>query len=285
MKHLISKLNKNHKGMAMIIVLTVAFVVLISVGTAAAIIANNLNRSGGQAARGNVDNNLSLAMENLRGMYKINNNLLRGCQSSEAGECLDLVKGACIACSDPNAVYNQGDVKYKILLNKILQPDGLNVGFTDLVVTGYYKNISKEKNIRMCLNYCGNNGFDCGDNGCGGSCGTCSEPMKCKDNKCAVSGTVPSAPTGLAAAYNNMVRAITLTWRAPAIGIGEPPITNYKIYHGTTSNGETYINIVGNVLEYVDTKNVKTGWHYYEVTAVNEFGESVYSNEASVNVK
>ncbi|MCX6792617.1 MAG: DUF1566 domain-containing protein [Candidatus Falkowbacteria bacterium] len=186
-KTFLNLLNRQPSGMAMVIVLTVAFVVLITVAAGAVIISNNLNKSGGQASKARAEESVSIALERLKGIYKIDGALLKTCSQ---GDCVDLTNGVCVSCSDAAAFYKQGDVKYKVELGKIAQPEGLTVGFADLVVTGYYKNISKQKSTRVCLNYCAGKGFTCGDNGCGGTCGTCRSPQTCDAGTQKCSGEV-----------------------------------------------------------------------------------------------
>src|SRR5207253_850232 len=88
----------------------------------------------------------------------------------------------------------------------------------------------------------------------------------------------PSAPQNLAATGGNA--QVTLTWQAPASD-GGSPITNYKIYRGTSSNGETLLATIGNVLAYTDSAVTNGVPYYYQVSAVNSPGEGAKSNEAS----
>src|SRR5216117_2453864 len=90
--------------------------------------------------------------------------------------------------------------------------------------------------------------------------------------------TPPSAPTNLVATGGNA--QVTLTWQAPASN-GGSPITNYRIYRGTSSNGETLKATIGNVLTYTDTSVTNGVTYYYQVSAVNNVGEGPRSNEAS----
>jgi hypothetical protein len=93
----------------------------------------------------------------------------------------------------------------------------------------------------------------------------------------ATSFPVPGAPTGLAAtaAGNSEIR---LGWTAPAPTAGAP-VTDYKIYAGTSSGAET---LEGNSTTPSDTvTDLRSGTTYYfEVTAVNSAGESNRSTEA-----
>src|SRR5436309_1925064 len=88
----------------------------------------------------------------------------------------------------------------------------------------------------------------------------------------------PSAPQNLAATGGNA--QVTLTWQAPASN-GGSPITNYKIYRGTTSGGETLVATIGNQLSYSDGGLTNGVTYYYQVSAVNNVGEGPRSNEAS----
>src|SRR5438034_762887 len=88
----------------------------------------------------------------------------------------------------------------------------------------------------------------------------------------------PGAPQGLGATAGDAT--VTLTWSAPSSN-GGSPITNYRIYRGTSSNGETLLATIGNVLTYSDTSVTNGVTYYYQVSAVNGAGEGPRSNEAS----
>ena len=90
--------------------------------------------------------------------------------------------------------------------------------------------------------------------------------------------TVPSAPQNLKATAGDA--KVTLSWSAPSSN-GGSAITNYNIYKGTASGGETMLTTLGNVLAYTDTAVTNGQTYYYQVTAVNSVGESGRSNEAS----
>jgi len=93
------------------------------------------------------------------------------------------------------------------------------------------------------------------------------------------SPTVPSAPQNLQATAGN--GQVTLTWSAPASD-GGSTITQYKIYRGTSSGGESFFDSVsGTTLTYTNTELTNGVTYYYQVTAVNSVGESPPSNEAS----
>ena len=88
----------------------------------------------------------------------------------------------------------------------------------------------------------------------------------------------PSAPQNLVATPGNTT--MSLTWQAPA-NSGSAPVTNYKIYRGTTSGSQTLLTTVGNVLAYNDTGLVNGTTYYYKVSAVSSAGEGAFSNIAS----
>ncbi len=170
--------NKQQNGMAMIIVLTVAFVVLVTVGIGAAIVASNLNMSDSQINKNKADLNVTVGLERLKGMYKRDNEFFASCSEDD---CINTVDGHCISCSDPKATYDVNNVKYKIEINSLTPPGDVTVGSATLLVTGYYKNVIRKKTVNLCLNYCADSipARNCGDNGCGGICGQCVEPATC----------------------------------------------------------------------------------------------------------
>ena len=90
--------------------------------------------------------------------------------------------------------------------------------------------------------------------------------------------TTPSAPQNLKAAAGDA--QVTLSWSAPSSD-GGSPITNYRVYRGTNAGAETLLTTLGNVLTYTDKAVTNGQTYYYQVTAVNSFGESARSNEVS----
>jgi|GEM_PF-826575 len=86
--------------------------------------------------------------------------------------------------------------------------------------------------------------------------------------------SLPGAPAPTAVSDAN---GVTLTWDAP--DNGDSPITQYRIYRGTVSGGETFLATAGTKGTYVDT-NVDPGTQYfYRVTAVNGVGEGPFCGE------
>jgi fibronectin type 3 domain-containing protein len=88
--------------------------------------------------------------------------------------------------------------------------------------------------------------------------------------------TVPGPPAVTATGGNG---AVHLTWNAPANG--GSTISNYKIYKGTASGGETMLTTLGNVTSLDDTSVANGTTYYYKVSAVNGVGEGPLSSEAS----
>lgn len=89
----------------------------------------------------------------------------------------------------------------------------------------------------------------------------------------------PSAPQSLAATGG--ARAVSLSWSTP-LDSGGASISGYKIYRGTSSNGQssTPLATLGNVTNYQDTGVSDGTSYYYKVTAVNSAGEGIKSSEA-----
>ncbi len=88
----------------------------------------------------------------------------------------------------------------------------------------------------------------------------------------------PSAPWNLHAVPGN--QQATLTW-FPPLDDGGLPITNYTIYRGTTSGGETLLVTTGDVNSYVDTGLTNGVIYYYLLAAVNGVGEGANSIEVN----
>jgi fibronectin type 3 domain-containing protein len=92
----------------------------------------------------------------------------------------------------------------------------------------------------------------------------------------ATPGYIPSAPTDLTATAGS--NYVYVTWNAPASDGGNP-ITNYRIYKGTTSDGETFFIDIGNITYYNDTSVFGGVTYYYKASAINLIGEGPLSNE------
>jgi YVTN family beta-propeller protein len=88
----------------------------------------------------------------------------------------------------------------------------------------------------------------------------------------------PTEPRNLAA--SGWDGRVTLSWEAPSLR-GSDPITNYRIYRGTTAGSESLWDTVGNILSYSDRAVTNGQTYYYQVTAVSSAGESLKSTEAS----
>ena len=86
----------------------------------------------------------------------------------------------------------------------------------------------------------------------------------------------PSAPTLLSPSFGK--NAVTLTWSAPSNN-GGSSITNYKVYRGKSSGGETLLTTVGNVRTYTNSGLATGQSYYYTISAVNSGGEGLQSNE------
>jgi hypothetical protein len=92
----------------------------------------------------------------------------------------------------------------------------------------------------------------------------------------------PSVPRNPAATAGNAT--VALNWQVPASS-GTSPVSNYKVYRGTTPAGETPLATVGNVLAYTDTAVTNGKTYYYQVSAVSAAGEGAKSNEVSATPK
>ena len=95
-------------------------------------------------------------------------------------------------------------------------------------------------------------------------------------------GTLPSAPTNLAAAQTTGM--VSLTWSAPASS-GSSAVTSYSVFRGTSSLLTDQVSIASvTTTSYIDTK-ATVGTYYYTVRAVSAVGSSVASSPLTVVVK
>ncbi|MGO8671341.1 MAG: malectin domain-containing carbohydrate-binding protein [Capsulimonadaceae bacterium] len=88
-------------------------------------------------------------------------------------------------------------------------------------------------------------------------------------------GSAPSAPTGLTATGGNV--QVLLSWTASS------GATSYNVYRGTASGGESATAIATGVTAatYTDTNVTNGTAYYYKAAAVNSYGTSAQSAEAS----
>ena len=89
---------------------------------------------------------------------------------------------------------------------------------------------------------------------------------------------VPSAPMNLVATAG--VGQVSLTWEAASFEPGYP-ITNYRVFRGTAPGTATFFANAGTSIAYIDTAVTAGQTYYYQVSAVNGFGEGLRSNEDS----
>ena len=105
-----------------------------------------------------------------------------------------------------------------------------------------------------------------------------------KYNESAYSAEVIASPVGeptppLNIEAVNGDNTATLNWTAPVTD-GGAPITQYKIYRSVTQGGPfTFIGTNDSSNGYFDTGVINGETYYYVVTAVNNYGESAYSDE------
>jgi fibronectin type 3 domain-containing protein len=91
--------------------------------------------------------------------------------------------------------------------------------------------------------------------------------------------TTPSVPQKLQSATGDGY--VVLSWAVPS-NDGGSAIVKYKIYRGTSSGGERYLDSASATTTYYKDIAVKNGQtYYYHVTAVNAAGESSPSNDVS----
>jgi hypothetical protein len=86
--------------------------------------------------------------------------------------------------------------------------------------------------------------------------------------------TIPGAPS---ITVRRDAGVAHLTWSES--DDGGSPITNYKIYRGTTSGGETLLKNVGTATQYDDATAAPNTTYYYKITATNSLGTSCGNNE------
>jgi fibronectin type 3 domain-containing protein len=84
----------------------------------------------------------------------------------------------------------------------------------------------------------------------------------------------PSAPTGLTATTAKG-KGVQLSWNAST------GATSYNVYRSTSTTGTYALVASSTSTSYKDTATTRGLTYYYEVTAVNSFGESQQSSSSS----
>lgn len=171
---------KNHKGAALLLVMTMLFIVLSAVLAGAAAILNNLEaiQSRGDTNKGEIA--VQSALERVRGLFKANHNVFAGCG---AGDCVNPTNGQCVSCSSPEATFTLSGsglmaTTYSVKISSIT-PAGASKGQLNIDVYGSYNRRSFKKSSTLCLDVCGVNNYNCGPSGCGGVCGVCTGEETC----------------------------------------------------------------------------------------------------------
>ncbi len=108
---------------------------------------------------------------------------------------------------------------------------------------------------------------------------TGSNPAGSAAQTSAVKTVTPAAPAAPTLSATPGTGSVHLSW-VPGSN-GGAAITNYKIYRGTTSGGESLLTTVGNVTTFDDTTVTNGTNYFYKASAVNSIGEGAQSNEVS----
>lgn len=94
-----------------------------------------------------------------------------------------------------------------------------------------------------------------------------------------VEPAAPPAPR-LISAVKDAAGVVTFRWDEP--DDAGSPLTDYKIYRGTTSGGETLLaTIPAGSTKYIDSSAIPTTQYFYRVTAVNAQGEGTFCGEVA----
>lgn len=95
----------------------------------------------------------------------------------------------------------------------------------------------------------------------------------------------PGTPTAPQALHARTTGAqVNLAWQPP-VSQGSSPITNYRVYRGTSSGAESFLVEIGDSLTYSDSDVSNGSTYFYQVSAVNTAGEGPRGAEISATPK
>jgi titin len=100
-----------------------------------------------------------------------------------------------------------------------------------------------------------------------------------------LTGSVDAKPFGISTSPQNIHAEagdgyVKISWEAPTLD-GGSTISNYTIYRGTTTGGETFLAEIGVVFYFNDTDVINGQTYYYRVSAINSVGEGALSVEVN----
>lgn len=167
---------RDHRGIALLLVMAVVFVVIASITVSAGLVIGNLDALRSRFDLTQSEASLQAAGERIRGYIRMDNGVFDGCQ---VGDCLSASGGSCTSCGSGDADYSSGDITYRATLKGLLAPDASTPGYAIFGIDAYLKNRHVRQSDHFCLNTCTSAGHNCGDDGCGGSCGSCGPSETC----------------------------------------------------------------------------------------------------------
>lgn len=168
--------RRDQRGIALLLVMAVVFVVIASITVSAGLVIGNLDALRSRFDLSQSEATLQAAQERIRGYIRTNNGVFDGCQ---VGDCLSASGGSCTSCSSGDADYRLGDISYRATVKGLLAPDAVTPGYAVFGIDAYFKNKHVRQSDHFCLNSCTAAGHTCGDDGCGGSCGSCGPTETC----------------------------------------------------------------------------------------------------------
>jgi hypothetical protein len=101
------------------------------------------------------------------------------------------------------------------------------------------------------------------------------------DNTRAEPDDIPGAPFELFAEFGD--GEVYLSWEPPMYQ-GSSEITNYNIYRGEDHTTIILFDETGEVTEYIDSSVIEGSTYYYQVSAVNSYGEGQKTDEVSITL-
>lgn len=129
-KKIFSSFKNTPKGIALLLVMTVILVVLSTITVATTLLLNNLDQGKSREDSDQALISAQAGIEKVKGYYANDHNFFATCS---VNDCIDFTNASsCVACTSNNALFNDGDRRYRVMVTSMNPTDSVG-----LLATGY----------------------------------------------------------------------------------------------------------------------------------------------------